>query len=111
MIHHYPLDAIEWKSSPKQTGPKVEKGDQWKNADGSNSYLLRMATGVHFLSHEHPNWIHVTVLQGSMKIESTAGELLVTSGNSYFVEPGSSHSETAESDTIALFVEGPLNNE
>ena len=107
MIHHYPLDTIKWKSSPEQTGPKVEKGDLWKNADGTSSYLLRMEAGVRFSAHEHPNWIHVTVVTGSMMIETGYEEILVTSGSSYLVESGTSHTEMAQSDTLALFVEGP----
>lgn len=66
----------------------------------------RLSKGFEYPAHRHRGWIIACVLKGRMKVE-TAGHATAQvfgPGETYFVEPGSTHVETALEDALVLVV-------
>ena len=73
-----------------------------------------MSKGVQFAPHRHKDWVAVTVISGKLQVSQRPhGETCIyLPGESYLVEPGDVHTETALEETVVVVVNGPrVNNE
>ena len=70
---------------------------------------LKQGKGLHVPPHRHADWIAVTVVSGRVRVTQRNGseECIYEAGDTYLVEPGDVHSETALEDTHVVVVAGP----
>lgn len=66
----------------------------------------RLSKGFQYKSHRHKGWIVACILKGRMEVKTVGHEEpeVFGPGDTYFVEPGMVHTETALEDTLALVV-------
>lgn len=71
-----------------------------------------MSKGVQFAPHRHKDWVVVTVISGKLQLAQRNQSETCTylPGESYLVEPGAVHTETALEDTVVVVVNGPRVN-
>ena len=69
----------------------------------------RLGKGLEFAPHRHKDWLVVTVLSGRLRVSQRNGAEACTfgPGDTYLVEPGEVHTETALEDTEVVVINGP----
>ncbi|HEY2041293.1 MAG TPA: hypothetical protein VGH11_01360 [Jatrophihabitans sp.] len=71
------------------------------------SAFYRIAAGQVIREHTHADWVQVMVLQGCIRVEQEGSEVVeAKTGSVYFVDPESSHIETALTESIVLVTQG-----
>ena len=72
-----------------------------------SSAFFKMDAGVSLGRHMHAKWVQVVVLKGEVKVEQEGTETFIAGPESvYFVHPGSTHVETAVTDSLVLITQG-----
>jgi quercetin dioxygenase-like cupin family protein len=66
----------------------------------------RLTKGFQYHSHKHRGWIVACVLKGRLRVDTEGHEQaqVFGPGETYFVEPGSVHTETALEDALVLVI-------
>lgn len=85
----------------------MNKSVVWEGDHDTRSAFFRMPKGMSIPTHTHPKWVQVMVLQGEMEVKADKeGNVRISQGGCYFVEPGDTHMETATEDTLVLVTQG-----
>lgn len=73
------------------------------------AFKVRMDKGLEFETHQHGDWVVVTVLSGKVQVahEGDAESCVFEAGDTYLVEPGSVHRETMLVNSEVIVVHGP----
>ncbi len=66
----------------------------------------KVSKGFNYPSHGHQGWIIACVLKGRLQVKTEGHDKaeVFGPGDTYFVEPGSIHTETALEDSLVLVV-------
>jgi quercetin dioxygenase-like cupin family protein len=84
-------------------GAAMDKAVVFEGAHDVRSAFFKMAAGCTIPSHKHTKWVQAMVLDGCMLVQQEGTEpFRAKSGSVYFVNPGFSHVETAESNSLLL---------
>ena len=110
MIRHLSADFESDHADEVEGGGKVEGSLLTvEEFDGLREVgYYRMSKGVQFKPHRHKDWLVITVLKGRLRVETLGHEDEVFQpGDTYLVEPGHVHTETAvEDNTVVLVTQG-----
>ena len=107
MTKYFKKETLSWEASTVRGGTVMNKSVVWEGAYDTRSAFFRMPKGMSIPMHTHPKWVQVMVLEGEMKIQTDEeGQVLISEGGCYFVEPGDTHMETAVVDTLVLVTQG-----
>ena len=70
---------------------------------------VKLSKGLQAMPHRHADWVVVTVISGAVKVTQNNGseECVFEAGDTYLVEPGDVHTETAMEDTQVVVIAGP----
>ena len=70
---------------------------------------VKLDKGWQFVPHRHTDWLVITVLSGMLQVTQRNGQdvCLYEAGDTYLVEPGDLHTETALEDTCVVVITGP----
>ena len=97
------LDERNWFSAGVR-GIEMKGATLWNEGFGLSTRVFRMPAGMQIPVHRHDVWLQVAVLSGQMKVrdEATNEERIIDTGGVYFIQPGTSHAETAVVETEVL---------
>lgn len=85
----------------------MQKASIFEGDYGVRSAFFRMPAGCAVPPHTHSNWVQVTVLEGTLRIEQDGvPPHEVGAGRCYFAEAGETHIETAVLDSPVLVTQG-----
>jgi quercetin dioxygenase-like cupin family protein len=105
-VRHFSPDHLDWNRVDVY-GTAMDKAVVFEGAYGVRSAFFRMSAGTIIPSHRHTKWVQVMVLEGCMLVQQEAAQTFrARPGTAYFVNPGFSHVETAEVDSLLLVTQG-----
>ena len=105
-IRHVTIDSVEWTDVDVR-GTIMPRGLVYEGAHGVRSAFFQLAAGQRIEQHRHELWVQVMVVRGRMHVnQEGVAPFDAQAGSLYFLEPGSSHVETALEDTVVLVTEG-----
>ena len=70
---------------------------------------VQLDKGWQFVPHRHTDWLVITVLSGMLQVTQSNGQdvCIYEAGDTYLVEPGDLHTETALEETYVVVITGP----
>ena len=96
-------DVGEWQ--PFTPGVKVKL---LHRSDEFQSYLLRLEPGSMLPPHRHPLIEECVVLEGSLRVRSTQGEILATPGTFHLAPAGEKHAAIRSDEGALIYLRGAV---
>ena len=103
-----------WATKSKHTKSDTTSGSIILPVDGIDGLGVagkyRMPKGFEFKTHQHSDWVIITVLSGRVQVTHPVDDETITvyePGDVYVVEPGATHRETMLENTEVVVITGP----